>query len=167
MNTWPCYLIHSGDESWISLSSEIYSCSWNLRLWFISREYQAPKKKNSPLRFSDPTVRWLSPELGKLMLPSATAGFPQVPLYLLLTRGIASPKPWWFHKTACYLALFQLADISIEDFPIWQLPRQPCPGLLDGVLTQGSGHWERDTCLWATWEIARQSERSQGMAAEE
>lgn len=99
------------------------------------------------------------------MPPSATAGVPQIPRGLLLISGIVSPKPRWFCKTACCLALFQRADISIEDFPIWQLPRRSCPGVLGGVLTRGSGHGERDTCLRAMREIVRQSKMSQSTAA--
>lgn len=64
------------------------------------------------------------------MSPSATAGFPEILWSLLLISGIVSPKPCWFPKTACLLAPFQHVNIFIEDFPIWQLPRQSFPGVL-------------------------------------
>lgn len=55
------------------------------------------------------------------------------PWGLSLISGIVSPKLCWICKTACCLALIQHVNISIEELPIWQLPRQPSHGVL-GVL---------------------------------
>lgn len=63
-----------------------------------------------------------------------------------------------------------LGTISAYEYFHWRFPHLAAaqaviPWCAGGVFTKRSSHWECDTCLWAMQQIARQSKRSQGMAA--
>lgn len=76
-----------------------------------------------------------------------------------------SLKPCWFCKTTCSLAQFQRVTVSIQEFLIWQLPRQSSPGVLMVFLQADRVAEDLTPACGLHGGIAKHSKRTHGVVA--